>query len=114
MDLFKLKHINSIIFTFPHIQRQQIAAKSLLLQRFYPASIFAYSYASSKYSLPTKFFGVDRQMISFDFHHLGTFFCPELACFPPYSPSFEGAILDSKFENVGPTLSSLLCADTYA
>ena len=26
----------------------------------------------------------------------------------------EGAILDSKLENVGPTLSSLLCAEAYA
>ena len=50
-------------------------------------------------------------MISFDFHHLGAFFRPELSRFPPCLPSFEGAILDSKLENVGPTLSSLLCAD---
>ena len=47
MDLFKLKHINCIIFTFLYIQRQQIAAKSLSLQRFYPASIFAFSHASN-------------------------------------------------------------------
>ena len=40
-------------------------------------------------------------MISFDFHHLGAFFRPELSHFPPCSPSFEGAILDSKLENVG-------------
>ena len=42
------------------------------------------------------------------------FFRPELSRFPPCSPSFEGAILDSKLENVGPTLSSLLCAEAYA
>ena len=42
------------------------------------------------------------------------FFRPELSRFPPSSPSFEGAILDSKLENVGPTLSSLLCAEAYA
>ena len=47
MDLFKLKHINCIIFTFLHIQRQQIAAKSQSLQCFYPALIFAFSHASS-------------------------------------------------------------------
>ena len=54
------------------------------------------------------------KMISFDFHHLGAIFRPELSRFPPCSPSFEGAILDSKLENVGPTLSSLLCAEAYA
>ena len=48
-------------------------------------------------------------MISFDFHHLGAFSRPELSRFPPFSPSCEGTILDSKLENVGPTLSSLLC-----
>ena len=53
-------------------------------------------------------------MISFDFHHLGAFFGLESSRFPPCSPSFEGAILDSKLENVGPTLSSLLCAEAYA
>ena len=77
-------------------------------------------------------------MSSFDFHHLGAFFRPELSRFPLFSPSFEGAILDSKLENVGPTqsggggggggesegkslgtrlgptLSSLLCAEAYA
>ena len=53
-------------------------------------------------------------MISFDFHHLGAFFRPVLSRFPPCSHSFEGAILDSKLENVGPTLSSLLCAEAYA
>ena len=42
-------------------------------------------------------------MISFDFDHLGSFFCPELSRFPPCSPSVEGGILDSKLENVGPT-----------
>ena len=42
-------------------------------------------------------------MISFDFHHLGAFFRPELLRFSPCSPSFEGAILGSKLENVGPT-----------
>ena len=46
-------------------------------------------------------------MISFDFHHLGAFFRPELSRYPPCSPSFEGAILDSKLENVGPMLSRL-------
>ena len=39
-------------------------------------------------------------MISFDFHHLGAISHPELSRFPPCSPSFEGAILDSKLENV--------------
>ena len=66
------------------------------------------------YCLPTKFFCADRYMISFDFHHLGAFFRPELSRLPPYPPSFEGAILYSKLENVGPTLSSLLCAEPYA
>ena len=31
-----------------------------------------------------------------------------------YLLSFEGTILDSKLENVGPTLSSLLCTEAYA
>ena len=53
-------------------------------------------------------------MISVHFHHLGARFRPELSRFPPCSPSFEGAILISKLENVGPTLSSLLCAEAYA
>ena len=54
-------------------------------------------------------------MISFDFRHLGAFFGLESSRFPPCSPSFEGAILDSKLENVGlSTLSSLLCAEAYA
>ena len=53
-------------------------------------------------------------MISFDFHHLGAFFHPKLSRFSPCSPSFEGAILDSKLENVDPTLSSLLGAEAYA
>ena len=47
MDLFSLKHIICIIFTFLYIQRQQIAAKSLSLQRLHPASIFAFSHASN-------------------------------------------------------------------
>ena len=41
-------------------------------------------------------------MISFDFHHRGTFSRTELSRFPPCSPSCEGVILDSKLENVGP------------
>ena len=52
-------------------------------------------------------------MISFNFHHLGAFFRLELSRLRPCSPSSEGAILDSKLENVAPTLSSLLCAEAY-
>ena len=47
MGLFKLKRINWIIFTFLYIQRQQIAAKSLSLQRLHPVSIFEFSHASN-------------------------------------------------------------------
>ena len=47
MDSVQLKQINCISFTLFYIQRQQIAAKSLSLQRLHPASIFAFSYASN-------------------------------------------------------------------
>ena len=66
------------------------------------------------YCSQNKFFCADWYMISFDFHHLGAFYRPKLSRFLPCSSSFEGAILDSKLENVGPTLSSLLCTEAYA
>ena len=47
MDSVELKHINCITFTLFYIQRQQITAKSLSLQRLHPASIFAFSRASN-------------------------------------------------------------------
>ena len=59
------------------------------------------------YCLPNKFFSVDCLMISLNSSL-------ELSRFPPCSPSFKGAILDSKLENVGPALSSLLCTGAYA
>ena len=45
MDSVELKHINCITFTLFYIQRQQIAAKSLSLQRLHPASIFSFFHA---------------------------------------------------------------------
>ena len=89
------------------------AAKSLQFQRLHPASIFGL-FMLSIHCIPNKFFCVYCRIISFDVCHSVAFYHPEISNFRPCSPSLEDAILDSELENVGPTLSSLVCPEANA
>ena len=115
MDLFQLKHIIALLLPYS-IFRYNRSRRNHCHYNVYIRLRSLHFPMLQIYCLPNKFFCADCEMISFDFHHLGAFFRPELFRFPPCSPSFESAIdlLDSKLDNAGPTLSSLLRAEAYA
>ena len=106
VDSAWLKHINCIIFTFFCIQETTDVRRNHCNSNGYIPPRFSHSPCFKYIVYRINSFALIVAQFPSTFVILLLFYHPEISNFRPCSPSFEGAILDSELENVGPTLSN--------